>query len=279
MFFVITKKAIKNSMLLLCLFAVVVTASVRLINRRAIFASTDNPTKGYLAIIIDDFGNNGDGTDEMLALDVPLTAAVMPFSEKTQEDMEKIKAAGKEMIVHMPMESLEGKRSWVGDKGVFLNMSDDEILTVVQEAFDIVDGAVGLNNHMGSAIMENERALSVVINEVANRELIFIDSRTTPKSLAKKLCEGENCCLLGRDVFLDSTNDIAVVKKQLMSAAEKAVKNGTAIAIGHVGPEGGKITAQAIKDLQPEIEQMGVEFVPITKLKEIVDENNSKNNS
>ncbi|MEA5083086.1 MAG: divergent polysaccharide deacetylase family protein [Lachnospiraceae bacterium] len=275
MFFVLTKKAIKNSFLLVCLFACVVTASVRFINRRAIFASSANTPKGYLAIIIDDFGNHGEGTEEMLALDIPFTAAIMPFSEGTLEDKERVKAAGKEMIVHMPMESLIGKKSWVGDKGIFLNMSDEEIKAVVDETFTVLDGAVGLNNHMGSAIMEDERALNVVINDVADRGLIFIDSRTTAKSVSKKLCESRDCCLLGRDVFLDSTDDIAVVKKQLMKAAEIAVKNGTAIAIGHVGPEGGKITAQAIKDLAPEIEKMGVEFVTITQMKEITDENNS----
>lgn len=275
MFFVLTKKAIKNSLLLVCLFACVVTASVRFINRRAIFASSANTPKGYLAIIIDDFGNHGEGTEEMLALDIPFTAAIMPFSEGTLEDKERVKAAGKEMIVHMPMESLIGKKSWVGDKGIFLNMSDEEIKAVVDEAFTVLDGAVGLNNHMGSAIMEDERALNVVVNDVADRGLIFVDSRTTTKSLAKELCESRDCCLLGRDVFLDSTDDIAVVKKQLMKAAEIAVKNGTAIAIGHVGPEGGKITAQAIKDLAPEIEKMGVEFVTISKMKEITNENNS----
>ena len=275
MFFVLTKKAIKNSLLLVCLFACIVTASVRLINRRAIFASSANTPKGYLAIIIDDFGNHGEGTDEMLALDIPFTAAIMPFSEGALEDKDKVKAAGKEMIVHMPMESLVGKKSWVGDKGIFLNMADEEIKAVVDEAFTVLDGAVGLNNHMGSAIMEDERALNVVINDVADRGLIFIDSGTTAKSVSKKLCENRDCGLLGRDVFLDSTDDIAVVKKQLMKAAEIAVKNGTAIAIGHVGPEGGKITAQAIKDLAPEIEKMGVEFVTITKMKEITNENNS----
>lgn len=275
MFFVLTKKAIKNTLLLVCLFACVVTASVRFINRRAIFASVDNTPKGYLAIIIDDFGNNGEGTDEMLALDIPFTAAIMPFSPKSAEEVDKVKSAGKEILVHMPMESLIGKKSWVGDKGIFLNMTDEEVKTVVQEAFDVVDEAVGLNNHMGSAIMEDERILSVIVNEVTDRGLIFIDSRTTPNSVAKKLCENTNCCLLGRDVFLDSTDDVNVVKKQLMKAAEIAVKNGTSIAIGHVGPEGGKITAQAIKDLAPEIEKMGVEFVTITKLKEVTDENNS----
>lgn len=275
MFFILTKKGIKNSFLLLCLFAFVVTASAKIINRRTIFASAENEQKAYLAIIIDDFGYNGEGTDEMLALDIPFTAAIMPFCEKSSEDVDKVKVAGKEMIVHMPMESLEGKRSWVGDKGVFRNMTDEEIKGVVQEAFGVVDGAVGLNNHMGSAIMEDERTLRDVINEVEDRGLIFVDSRTTPKSVAKKVCESRNVCILNRDVFLDSTNDITAVKKKLMTAAEKAVKNGTAIAIGHVGPEGGKITAQAIKDMAPEIKKMGVEFVTITKLKEITDENNS----
>jgi Uncharacterized protein conserved in bacteria len=275
MFFILTKKGIKNCFLLLCLFVCVVVASTKIINRRAIFASAENEQKAYLAIIIDDFGYNGEGTDEMLALDIPFTAAIMPFCEKSSEDVNKVRAAGKEMIVHMPMESLLGKKSWVGDKGVFLNMTDEEIKAVVQEAFGVVEGAVGLNNHMGSAIMEDERTLNVVINDVADRGLIFLDSRTTANSAAKKVCQSRSCCLLGRDVFLDSTNDITVVKKQLMKAAEIAVKNGTAIAIGHVGPEGGKITAQAIKDLAPEIEKMGVEFVTITKLKEITDENNS----
>ena len=46
-----------------------------------------NP-KAYLAIIIDDFGYGGEGTDEMLALDADITAAVMPFSEKSAQEVE-----------------------------------------------------------------------------------------------------------------------------------------------------------------------------------------------
>ena len=39
-----------------------------------------------LAVIIDDFGYNGAGTAEMLALDIPFTAAVLPFSSHTAEN-------------------------------------------------------------------------------------------------------------------------------------------------------------------------------------------------
>lgn len=229
-----------------------------------------NTAKGYIAIIIDDFGYNGDGTKEMLALDIPLTAAIMPFSEKSEQDSQAVNAAGKETIIHMPMESLTGKKEWVGDKGVFCMMSNEEIKQRVNEACEILPSAKGINNHMGSAVMEDERSITTVIEAAAERGLTFIDSKTTPKSKAKTACESYGVSYLYRDVFLDSTDDIAVVKKQLLKAQDIALKKGCAIAIGHVGPEGGKITAQAIKDLTPEIQKNGVEFVTVSQMTEIL---------
>lgn len=45
--------------------------------------------KGYIALVIDDLGGNGDGTDDLMKLDIPITAAVMPFLEDTEKDVEK----------------------------------------------------------------------------------------------------------------------------------------------------------------------------------------------
>ncbi len=238
-------------------------------NRRAVTAMGQGGEKGCVAIVIDDFGYGGEGTEEMLALDIPLTCALMPFSKESAEDAEKIRASGKDMIIHMPMESTTGKKSWVGDKGLFLNMTDDEIRMRLEEAFDAAEGAVGLNNHMGSAIMEDERCLSIVMDEVKKRDMLFLDSRTTPDSKAEELSKKFGTCLLGRDVFLDSTDDIEVVKDRLRQAAAIAEKNGAAIAIGHVGPEGGMVTVDAIKELKEEIEGMGIKFVTISEMKNI----------
>ena len=96
-----------------------------------------------------------EGTKEMLALPIPFTAAVMPFSKCSEADGAAVRAAGKEIFIHMPMESLTGKKEWVGDKGIFRSMRDEEIQSRVEEAFTIFPDAKGLNNHMGSAIMED----------------------------------------------------------------------------------------------------------------------------
>lgn len=234
-------------------------------------SSVNSNEKSYVAIIIDDFGYSGEGTNEMLALNIPITAAIMPFSDKTAQDSAAVIAAGKEAIIHMPMESLTGKKEWVGDKAVTTTMTDDEIKNRVLEGLNAVPNAVGINNHMGSKIMEDERSISAVIEEAAEKGLIFIDSKTTPNSKAKSACMEKGVPYLYRDVFLDSTNDINVVKKQLLKAGDIAIKKGTAIAIGHVGPEGGKITAQAIKELAPELQKKGVEFVTVSQLKQIVE--------
>lgn len=67
------------------------------------------------------------------------------------------------------MESKTGKKSWVGTKGIFTDMNEEEIKQTVNDALDIVDTAVGLNNHMGSAIMEDEKKLDAVMQVLSER--------------------------------------------------------------------------------------------------------------
>ena len=268
MFKAISLKKLKRLTAIFVLAIAVILCGI--INKRSILTMADANKKGYLAIIIDDFGYTGEGTEDMLNLDIPITAAIMPFSAHTSEDLQKVKDAGKDYIIHMPMESLTGKKEWVGDKGIFTDMSREDIMLRIEEAFSVVEGASGINNHMGSAVMENENCLSNVLDKVKEYDGVFIDSVTSGKSTAKKLCEQKNILLLKRDVFLDSTDDVNVVCKRIEEAGEKALKNGTAIAIGHVGPEGGNVTVSAIKKMYPTLMANGVEFVTISRMKEII---------
>lgn len=230
----------------------------------ALVSNTQRDAK--LAIVIDDFGYNGEGTTEMLSLDIPFTVALMPFSEDSAENVILAEAAGKEIIIHMPMQSKTGDPAWVGDTGIFCNMTDGEIVSVVEEAFAIVPNAVGVNNHMGSAVMEDGRSLGVLMADLAKRDVFFLDSVTTGESLGQELAEVNEVPFLARDVFLDSTDSKEEVKANLRRAAEIAIANGEALAIGHVGPEGGMVTVEAIQELQGELEGLGIDFVFASEL-------------
>ena len=224
------------------------------------------PPFARLAVVIDDFGYHGEGTEEMLSLSIPFTAAVMPFSAYSKEDAGAVEAAGKEAIIHMPMESLTGKSEWVGEKGIFRYMNEEEIRSRIEEAFSIVPKAVGMNNHMGSAVMEDKQTLKIVMEEVGKRQGFFLDSMTSPKTKGAAVAGEGNVPFLQRDVFLDSTDSLAVVKENIRKAAQVAKDQGSAIAIGHVGPEGGRITAQALEALAPILEEEGVQFVFLSEL-------------
>lgn len=261
------KKGWKSGLYYVALFAFCFVGGRVTAARQAVKAANmDNGAK--LAIVIDDFGYNGSGTDNMLALPIPFTAAVMPFSEFSVENAEKAAASGKEVIIHMPMESLQGKPEWVGDKGVFHTMPDNEIKALVEEAYSILPEAAGLNNHMGSAITEDARCIGDVLDVVKEKNGFFIDSVTTAKSQGRTMAAEKRVPFFARSVFLDGTTDVETVKKNLRKAAEIAQKDGKALAIGHVGPEGGDVTVQAIKDLIPELEQAGITFVPAGDLVE-----------
>ena len=231
---------------------------------------TSNINKYYIALIIDDFGYSGEGTNEMINLPINFTGAVMPFSASSLEDSEKLTEAGKDIIIHLPMESLTGSKNWIGDKGIFLNMSDEQIKNTVNDAFDILKDAKGINNHMGSAIMEDKRALTPIIQAIKDRNLLFVDSVTTPNSKAEEICANIGIKCIKRDVFLDSTDDINKIKENLLKAEKIANEKGFAVAIGHVGPDGGFVTVNAIKDLYKEMERRGVEFVTISELSNIL---------
>lgn len=263
MFIVITKKKLYRILIiLLC----VVLAIVFMVKFKTKATFNDN-IKPQIAIVIDDFGNYSNGTEEMLNLEVPITAAIMPFMPSSKIDAEKAKEKGKEVIVHYPMEPEHGKASWLGPKGITTNLTDEEVKIMLNEAFEEIDNAVGLNNHMGSKVMQDERLVKDIMEVLKEKNKFFLDSKTTANSKAEKLSKELGIKYYERAVFLDNKKDIGSIEKQLDQAIRVAIKDGSAIAIGHVGVEGGKVTAQAIKNKIPYFKEKGIEIVPISSIK------------
>ncbi|SET54804.1 hypothetical protein SAMN05660297_02722 [Natronincola peptidivorans] len=222
---------------------------------------------GKVAIIIDDFGNFGNGTKEMIAIDKPLTCAVIPFLPYSKHDAELAHQGGHEVIIHIPMEPHVGNPKWLGEKGITTNLSSESIMLIIKEAIEEVPYAVGANNHMGSKATEDKRIMEAIITILKENNMYIVDSKTSMNSVVKELAEMYEVDVFERAIFLDNEKNIPAIKKQLKHLGEIAIKNGTAIAIGHVGPEGGEITAIAIKEMIPVLEKMGIEIVPVSHLR------------
>lgn len=223
-------------------------------------------TGGKLAIIIDDFGQNRDGVKEMMSIDRHITLAIMPFLSFSQSDAKTAHAKGFEVIVHLPMESNKGNLNWVGPRPIMSVMSNVEVQQLVMDTFDNVPFAVGANIHMGSKAGEDERIISNVLDIIKSRNLYFVDSRAGRHPIAKAIADSKGVICYNRDVFLDGKQPKEYIKKQLKKSCDIALKMGSAVAIGHVGIEGGKVTAQSISEMLPEIDRRNISLVFVSEL-------------
>jgi len=217
-----------------------------------------------LAVIIDDFGNDQKGTEEMLNLPVKITVAVMPFLPTSKKDAEAAHRQGHDVIIHMPMEPKQGRSSWLGPGAILSSLTDEEIRKRMEEAIDSVPYAVGINNHMGSKVTGDERVMSIVLDVCRERGLFFVDSKTNYYSVVGKLAASRGMPSIANDIFLDDVHTVQHVSKQLQTAAKHAEERTSCIAIGHVGAYGIR-TAEALKGAIPEL-QKKVEFVGISDL-------------
>jgi polysaccharide deacetylase 2 family uncharacterized protein YibQ len=94
------------------------------------------------------------------------------------------------------------------------------------------------------------------------RDLIFVDSLTHPRSVAADAARASGFAALSRDVFLDHEPDAASVAAQLDLAIAQAVAEGEAIAIGHPRPA----TLQVLSQARSKAEAEGVELVYVSAL-------------
>ncbi|RXZ78797.1 divergent polysaccharide deacetylase family protein [Paenibacillaceae bacterium] len=224
----------------------------------------DNAPK-QVAIVIDDFGNDMLGTEDMLKLPIKITVAVMPFMPTTKRDAEDAFHLGHDVLVHLPMEPVHGKKEWLGPGAITTDLSDAEIRRRVEAAIDDVPHAVGMNNHMGSKATADARVMKIVLGVCRERNLFFLDSRTTYKTVIPDLASKLDVTLLSNDVFLDDQYTTSHIMKQLGLLRKHLLTEVNCIAIGHVGPPGKK-TAAAISRIIPELTATGAEFVVSSQL-------------
>ncbi len=217
------------------------------------------------AIIIDDFGGGTGGVRDFLEGNIPITAAVMPFTESSRAHAEWAHKNGFEVMVHLPMEPKKGKRSWLGPKPITVDLSKEEVRKRVEEAIKSVPYAVGLNNHMGSRAVENEEIVRTIVEVAKEKNLYIVDSGTSPGTKFPEMAKEYGVPLLKRDVFLDDISSSSYVRKQMVRLAKVTEVKGQGIAIGHVGVTG-KVCSIGIFQAVDEFKKRKIKIVPVSAL-------------
>ena len=218
-----------------------------------------------IAIILDDVGlGHMRSFEQALEIPYPLTFAIIPFRRYTRECASMARGHGFEMIVHMPMEPYGYPKEDPGPGAILESDSPEQIIRKVEAAMDSVAYARGMNNHMGSKVTALPFAMRVVLSTLKRQGLYFVDSRTTPDTVAESEARELGVPCLPRNVFLDNEKEPEAIRRQLQETVRFATQHGFAIAIGHNYPE----TIAVLAEEMPRLDRT-VNFV---FARELVDE-------
>lgn len=218
--------------------------------------SREVPAGPRLAIILDDLGYDQAAADAVFALPFRLTVSVLPRLPLSSHIAEQAYRRGDQVLLHFPMEPNSGAAQ---HERVELTpgMTSAQIGSTLAEMLKTVPHAVGVNNHEGSLATADPALMRELMPWLRSDGLFFIDSRTTPATVAYTAARESGVAAASRNVFLDDVSSTEAILAQLNLAARDASLHGFAIAIGHPRPA----TLTALAKGVPLLKAKGVRLV------------------
>lgn len=214
-----------------------------------------------LAIILDDVGSDPAAVDAIFALSYPLTLSILPNHPHSTEIAEEAHRRGYELMLHLPMESQS--KETPESQELRPGATTSEVSRLLGEMLQTVPHAVGVNNHQGSLATSDPRLMDELMPLLRQRKLFFIDSRTTPATVAYDSAERDGVRAGFRNVpFLDDVQEESAIRRQLEHAIRGAKEKGEAIVIGHPHPE----TLRVLRQILPQVQSQGVALVHASAL-------------
>ena len=187
-----------------------------------------------LSLVIDDLGYSLANGKAAIGLDGDHTYAILPGASYSKKLAQYAHRLNKEVILHLPMQSI---RSSAAHEPNALNetMDEDELTNNVHSLLAQIPFIRGVNNHMGSHLTEFDFFMRPVMDSIRSYDpsFYFLDSRTSPRSVAYSQAMDAGLRTISRDVFLDNERNTTAIELQYNIWLTRARERGSAIAIGH----------------------------------------------
>jgi polysaccharide deacetylase 2 family uncharacterized protein YibQ len=225
-------------------------------------AAEDPARRGRAALVIDDLGQNPLHLKRLTALGIPLTLSILPDLPHSRRIARRAGELNLEVLLHIPMEPYDFPEKHPGPGALLVGMTDEEMRAQLGKDLDAVPGVVGVNNHMGSRLTADARAMDILMKELKSRNLLFLDSKTSPHSLAFDTAYRYNLPAAQRDIFIDAHDDEEFIRGQIRKLLDLARNRGNVIGIGHPY----RTTLDVLDEMREEIQASGVEWVTVSSL-------------
>ncbi len=191
----------------------------------------DDP-RPRIALLLTGLGLNEAATQQAIAdLPGPVSLGFVAFADDLQERINAARAAGHEAVLNVPMEPLDFPRNDPGPNALLLEQSEQETMIALRYSLAQTAGYIGIAPFMGEAYMADADQLQPVMRELAERGLLFVDTRPGLISEAAATALLSNTPLVVSALRIDAAPNRAAIDAALQELEALAIERGSALGV------------------------------------------------
>lgn len=190
-----------------------------------------------LTIVMNELGGDKAVTASLLALKLPITFSVLPFAKDAAATATAAHEAGQEVLVDMPMETMQSPFVKAGPGEITTKMSEEDMRILMDDALGHVPYATGASNFMGSRLTTDTAATRRFCEILARSGLYVLDDVTHQESILYAEARRRGLPAWRRALTLnDGPKTEGAVLADLKKAEETARAKGHAVVIATPAP-------------------------------------------
>ncbi|QJA05336.1 divergent polysaccharide deacetylase family protein [Thermosulfurimonas marina] len=189
-------------------------------------------------------------------LGLRLNFSFLPKAPFTARLAREAHERGFTVLVHLPMEAENGINP--GPEALLVSMGEKEIRLKTQQLIALVPFAEGVNQHMGSLFSQDPLRMNWVMQEIKNKGMFFVDSKTTPHSVAPFVAEYLKIPFAQRDVFLDNNFKKEALENEFKHMLKRAREKGRLVVIAHPHPQTLELLRRHRQELLSEVRLVSI---------------------
>lgn len=216
-----------------------------------------------VAVVMIGVGFGKDITEKAITL-LPgaISLSFSPYVRNIETQMARARQAGRETLLDLPMEPLDFPRDDPGPSTLLTSLSLVDNLNRLEWILGRAPGYVGVTTWMGSQFTTVEDALMPVLQGLRQRGLMFVDSRSSSRSIATELASSIQLPRAFNNTFIDQTPSAVTIDRALASLEATARQQRYAVGIARPLP----VTIERLSRWAGTLEGKGIALAPISAI-------------
>ncbi|MBX3531860.1 MAG: divergent polysaccharide deacetylase family protein [Rhizobiaceae bacterium] len=216
-----------------------------------------------VAIVIGGLAVSQTGTQAAIAsLPAEVTLAFASGGNSIDRWMQEARRKGHEILMQVPLEPFDYPGVNPGRNTLTVDAAPQDNIERLHQSLTRTTNYTGIMNYMGGRFVADRGAMSVLMDELAKRGLMYVDDSSSARSLAEELSKSYKGPYAAADTAIDQERDRGAILAKLDEAERVARAKGSAIAIGSAFD----VTVDAVATWVGEAKKRGIEIVAVSAL-------------